>query len=693
MDQNITGETALFQQGQALRAMGNWEGAVAALEAASICNPHRPETLLSLGVLHLQRNQLRSALALLHRSLAERPDYAQAWNALGHTHAALGDHCAAFDAFTLACAHAPVDLAFTLHRAEAALNCHQASNLRQIYESEAELNPLAVAPLLGLGLLCIRERQTYAAIDVLEAAAALDTLSAEPPMLLGIAYSLALQPARAAPLLRQALDRDPDNAGIANDLAVTLSRLYRYEEGVALLNASIAKFGPSVVSLSNLATAQAALGEMDAAISAAQLAMLLAPKDTGPQRAWCNLLPYQDNISGAYLRAALECAAQTLPLVQPQLLNASRQLAKPLRIGLLSNVLRTHPVGWLTLAGLEALDRDAFSVHCFGRFDGSDAMANRFARFAASWHQIETMDDASVATLIREQNIDILIDLGGFGDAGRINVCALRPAPLQIKWVGMQYHTTGLNFIDYFISDQQETPPGYDAFYTEKLLRLPDGYVCYLPPSYAPDVSQLPARKTQHITFGCLNNLMKITPATLKAWGAILNAIPDSHLRLRCPQFSDPGPRNRITQALAEHGISPTRLYLSGRAAHREFLATYNEVDIALDPFPYSGGLSTCEALYMGVPVLTCAGEIFAARHSVSHLANVGLPNWIAATTDDYIAKAITFASDIAALENLRAGLRRCVVASPLCNAPRFGAALGQALRRIWVDYCATDLV
>jgi predicted O-linked N-acetylglucosamine transferase (SPINDLY family) len=315
-------------------------------------------------------------------------------------------------------------------------------------------------------------------------------------------------------------------------------------------------------------------------------------------------------------------------------------------------------------------------------------LAQRFAGFAASWHKTETMEDLDTAQCIRDAKIDILIDLGGFGDAGRIDVCAYRPAPLQVKWVGTQYHSTGLPFIDYFISDSQETPAGYDAFYSEKLLRLPDGYVCYLPPAYAPEVVPLPAERNGYLTFGCLNSLMKLTPSTLKTWTEILHGVADSRLHLQCTQFSEPGPRKRIRSFFEEHGIAEYRLRLSGRAKHREYISSYNEIDIALDPFPYSGGLSTCEALYMGVPVLTRAGEIFAARHSVSHLANVGMHDWIAADSEDYIAKAKAYAADISGLAALRAGLRRRVVASPLCDAPRFGRNLGAALRKIWVDYC-----
>jgi protein O-GlcNAc transferase len=696
MDQNVevdrgpnpSDEMALFEHGQALRAAGDWGGAILALQAAGRLNPHRPETFLSLGVLHLQHGQPQTALELIQQTLALRPEYPEARNTLGHVQTALGQYAAAFAAFTAACELAPAHLPFLLHRAEAALKCGKGAWLRQNLEAQADANPLSAGPLLGLGTIHILEGRPNDAIDQLEAARVLDSAAAEPPLLLGMAYSVALQPDRAAPLLRLALDRDPNNANIANDLAATLSRLSLSEESAALLNDSIAKFGPSVIMLSNLATAEAALGKMDAALAAALGALRLAPEDRRPNRAYCTLLPYMDDVSAPQLLAALQKSARVLRKVPQLPCTVSSQPDRPLRIGLLSNVLRTHPVGWLTLAGLEALDRGNFSVHCFGRFDATNWQANRFARFAAAWHQSETMDDAAVAKLINDNQIDILIDLGGIGDAGCIDVCAHRPAPIQVKWVGTQFHSTGLDFIDYFITDRQETPPGFEQFYTEKLLRLPDGYVCYLPPAYAPDVGPLPAYENQHLTFGCLNNVMKITPATLSAWSIIMRASPGAHLLLRSPQFSEPGPRARFSDLLGQHGISPERLKLSGRAPHREFLATYNEIDIALDPFPYSGGLSTCEALYMGVPVLTRSGDIFAARHSVSHLANVGLHDWIADTTDDYIAKAKTLSADLPALAKIRASLRAQTTASPLCNAPLFGKNLGAALREIWVVYC-----
>jgi predicted O-linked N-acetylglucosamine transferase (SPINDLY family) len=266
--------------------------------------------------------------------------------------------------------------------------------------------------------------------------------------------------------------------------------------------------------------------------------------------------------------------------------------------------------------------------------------------------------------------------------------CAHRVAPVQVKWVGMQSHSSGLVEMDWIVTDRWETPPGFEPLYSERLLRLPDGYVCYSPPPYAPDVVPLPALENGHITFGCFNNLAKITPLVIATWATILRRLPDARLILKTHQFSDTGTAERIHADFAAHGVAAAHVELRGASRHRSFLGQYNEIDIVLDPFPYSGGLTTCEALWMGVPTVTLPGEIFASRHSASHLSNVGLVDWVAADLDGYADLAVARAADPAALATLRAELRPWVKASPLCNAPRFGRNLGAALRHAWHEWC-----
>jgi predicted O-linked N-acetylglucosamine transferase (SPINDLY family) len=300
------------------------------------------------------------------------------------------------------------------------------------------------------------------------------------------------------------------------------------------------------------------------------------------------------------------------------------------------------------------------------------------------------MEDAALAAYVRGLGIDVLIDLGGYGDFGRLAMFAHRPAPVQVKWVGMQNHSTGLPEMDWFITDRWETPPHLAGTYSERLLELPDGYVCYSPPAYAPDVGPLPALARGHVTFGCFNNLAKITPRVIATWARILHRVPNARLVLKTQQFNEPSVRERIGNAFRSHDIPLERIELRGGSPHRVLLEQYNEIDFVLDPFPYSGGLTTCEALWMGVPTLTMPGETFASRHSFSHMSNVGLPDWVAQDEDAYVALAVAKAADIPALANVRDGLRARVKASPLFDATRFGRGLGVALRHAWWDWCET---
>ena len=394
-------------------------------------------------------------------------------------------------------------------------------------------------------------------------------------------------------------------------------------------------------------------------------------------------------VTGAELLAALQDCSDRLSREHPAGFANTPDPDRPLVVGLLSGSLRVHPVGWLTVAGFETLDPALFSIVCLAQNAASDWIARRFRALARDWHDVDALSDPALAAKARALGIDILIDLGGYGDSGRMTACAHRMAPVQVKWVGMQNHSSGLAEMDWIITDRWETPPELAHLYSERLLRLPDGYVCYSPPPYAPDVATLPAVANGHITFGCFNNLAKVTPRVIAVWCGIMRRLPGSRLVMKAHQFADESTRERILAGFAVHGVAASRIELRGPSRHRTFIGQYNDIDIVLDPFPYSGGLTTCEALWMGVPTVTLAGEIFASRHSVSHLSNAGLDDWVASDVASYADLAVAKASDIAALATLRSGLRARVKASPLCDAPRFGRNLGKALRTAWRDWCA----
>ena len=378
-----------------------------------------------------------------------------------------------------------------------------------------------------------------------------------------------------------------------------------------------------------------------------------------------------------------------------------------LRLGFVSPDLGRHPVGYFLVRVLESLSQLP-SPACRTRWNGrgtggegkqhtticysdriaKDDLTYRLQAAATHWRDVLGLSDQQLADQIRADRIDILFDLAGHTAHNRLLVFARKPAPIQVTWAGY-VGTTGLQAMDYLLADQYEVPPGAEQHYQERVLRMPDGYVCYDPPVYAPAVTPLPAldRDPQAgapVTFGCFNNPAKVTPQAIEVWARILRRLPGARLVLKFQGWNDSGVARRFNELFAAQGIEPGRLEFLGYSPHAELLAEYQRIDLALDPFPYNGGLTTCEALWMGVPVVTCPGETFASRHSFSHLSNAGLKETIARDLDEYVELAVSLGGDLPRLAMLRAGLRERMAASPLCDGKRFAINFACLLREVW---------
>jgi len=300
------------------------------------------------------------------------------------------------------------------------------------------------------------------------------------------------------------------------------------------------------------------------------------------------------------------------------------------------------------------------------------------------------MSNASVIKTIHEDGIDILIDLAGHTGLNRLGIFACKPAPVQVSYLGYP-NTTGLSTVDYRLTDDWADPPGLtERFYTEKLVRLPRGFLCYSPGQGVPEVGPLPALQDGNVTFGSFNILPKMTPAVVTLWSAILTAVPGSCLMLKNNSVADSATREDVYERFTAHGIARERLQLLGRQATlAEHMATYNGIDIALDPFPYNGTTTSCEALWMGVPVVTLAGQAHAGRVGVSILAQIGLPECIASTPEEYLAITTRLANDREKLKRLRSELRGRMKGSALCDAAGFTRSLETAYRDMWREWCA----
>ena len=361
----------------------------------------------------------------------------------------------------------------------------------------------------------------------------------------------------------------------------------------------------------------------------------------------------------------------------------TRDPERPLRLGFVSGDFFYHPVGVFLAPVLERLARDQWFTVCYANQQKNDELTRRLTAAAGLWREVHDLSDEALAERIRADEIDLLVDLSGHTGRNRLLTFARRPAPVQLTWMGY-VGTTGLSAIDYLIADRCHVPLGCEEHYREQVLRLPDGYLCYEPPAYAPPVGPLPALTAGHVTFGCFNNVAKITAAVVAIWSEILRRQPSSRLVLKYHWLDDAGLRQRLSNLFAVESINPARVEMLGSTTHLDQLKQYNRIDVALDSFPYAGGLTTCESCWMGVPVVTCPGETFASRHSLSHLFNIGLTETIANNLTEYVDKAVSLAGDLPYLADLRMGLRKQMELSPLCDCDRYTVQFAGALRKVW---------
>ncbi|MCL7928591.1 tetratricopeptide repeat protein [Halomonas llamarensis] len=359
-----------------------------------------------------------------------------------------------------------------------------------------------------------------------------------------------------------------------------------------------------------------------------------------------------------------------------------------LRIGVLSSGLRIHPVGNMITSILENLPESEFELIAYSLSHINDKRAQRLKKCFDEWNAVIHLSDEDLAERLRQDDIDILFDMCGHSEGQRLLAIAEEPAPLIIKWVGGLINTTGPSAIDYLLSDSVETPEGVDDYYIEKLIRMPDDYICYLPAEKIPPVRALPAQKNGYITLGCFNNPSKLNAEIIAHWAEVMHQLPNSKLFLKGSQYEGEDFLEQTRKQFSIHGIEAERLIMEAFSPHFFLLDAYNQVDIALDPWPYSGGLTTCEALLMGVPVVTMPGPTFAGRHSATHLVNAGLPELVAKSWEEYRQRVLELAKDLESLTVIRKGLRKQLLASPVCDAPRFAKHFSIAMRAIWERYC-----
>jgi len=463
----------------------------------------------------------------------------------------------------------------------------------------------------------------------------------------------------------------------------------------------LTKNAPDMAELhGNLANVQKDLGELDAALAGFSHAIRLKPAQADT---WHNLLltlQYADHARAAdcahWHRAfaeQFEAPWRGRVAAHPN----SREPERRLRVGWVSADFCNHSVSYFTLPLLQALAaRPDLGLELYGYSQVlvHDPLSKQLEACCTKWRHVLGLNDDELEDCIRRDQIDILIDLSGHTANNRLPVFARKPAPVQVGWLGYP-DSSGLTHIDWRITDRHGDPEGADEYYSEKLWRLPEVFCCYRPmirfpekrqhPDYA--VWPTPALETGYLTFGCCNNIAKLTPTTLKLWAKVLHAVPNSRLLLELAGLEQSTLSHKLLADFAALDVPAERLQLIHRDRAWQY-RRYQQIDIALDPFPANGGTSSCDVLWMGVPLVTLSGERFVSRLGASLLHAVGHPEWIAHTAEEYVQIAQRLAADVPALNAIREGLRAETEASPLMDEAGFAEVFAGALRGMWREWC-----
>ncbi|MFQ5642931.1 MAG: tetratricopeptide repeat protein [Thiogranum sp.] len=650
-----------------------------------------PRALYLLGTLKAQRGDPAEAARHLREATRLDPTFSGAWINLGNALLQLGNADEAGTCYHKAIATDPnlTDAHFGLGRALLSLRRH--TEAQSHFERALTLKPDFANARYQLGKALEQQGELTEAVACYHQA-----LQQNPRLLhintdLGRALRTLGRLDEALNAFREIIRANPDAAGAWNNLGNVLRQLARMGEAADCYRRALTIEPEMAEAWNNLGNVLKALGQLDDAADAYRRAVELKPGFTqahGNLLLCLNYIPacdekqlFREHKRWAEIHATPQQAAGNH--------TNSPDPDRRLRIGYVSPDLRTHAVTRFFEPLFAHHDHGVVETTCYAQLIQDDDTTRRLQSLSDGWHRTVGMTHQELAEQIRNDGIDILVDLAGHTARNRLPVFGLRPAPVQVSWLGYP-NTTGMSSIDYRLTDAITDPDGADTLYTEKLIRLEAGLTRYLPPADAPEPGPLPARETARVTFGSLNNLVKLNDAVISLWSRVLKRAPGSRLLLFRDMLQS-GVEERIRAEFARHGINGEQLELRyEQISQCSYLSVYREIDIALDPFPWNGHVTTCEALWMGVPVITLLGPVHRGRLSASVMHQVGLEELVAENPDDYVYIAGELAGDLERLVQLHTGLRQQVAESPLCDGPGLAREVEAIYRRIWRHWCTT---
>lgn len=647
----------LLEEGLAAHRSGRLEQAAAVYRQVLQRWPKQPDALYLYGLVVQRTGNHAEAIRLFTQATQANPKHARAYLQLGFSLNAADRAKEAASVFKAAITAQP-NLAEAHHQLGNTLR-----TLNQLPESLASLReatrlaPSEAVFWLSRGLTCMNSGLLDEAVESFQHAVKLDPSRPEARAILGQVLLAQKRTDEARARLNEALQLRPDYATVHHDLGRLCVEEGRLTEAAQhYRNALKIKLEPDTQT--NL------------------LYLLHYLPDTEPEQHFLEHRRWSEWFEQPLRKAW-----------RPHRNDASP--GRRLRIGYVSPDLRDHAVASFIEPVLKLHRRGDFETFCYANVKAPDENTRRLQLLAGQWRDIYGWNPEKAAELVRQDGIDILVDLAGHTTDNALLVFAHKPAPVQATWIGYP-NTTGLEAMDYRLTDSISDPLGQtDRWHSERLIRLPETFSCYCPPAESPAVGPLPALTNGHVTFGSFNNFRKVSEPALAVWARLLREMPTARLLMKSQGLGNPKTAQRLRDHLIRAGVGGERIELhSAGQSKQQHLEFYNRVDLCLDPFPYNGTTTTCDAFWMGVPVVTLAGRTHVARVGLSLVSHLGFPEWGVATPDDFAAKCRQLTSDLDGLANLRLRLRDHMRQSPLCDAPRFINHLETAFRAMWQQWC-----
>jgi len=636
-------------------------------------NPNQAVATHYLGAIEHQQGNNPLAEQLIRKALKLDPNMLQAYNNLGIVLRALGKLEQARITYLKLIKLKPdyADAHCNLGAVYQSLN--EADNAINSLNTAIKLDPNHVNAYNTLGIMHRSIKNLDLSISCLQKVITLEPSFAEAHNNLGNVFYEQKDYEPAIHCYQSALKYKADYAEAFNNLGRLLKETGHFEKAISTFQQALELQPNNDTFLFNCALLYHEMGQSQLAIEYYQKIVNLGSALNSHLLAMnCFSVFSQEELFKLHCEWGQE-TIKNLPINRPKTRKLNLKKEQRLRIGYVSADFRMHSVSYFFEPLIAHHDKAKVEVYCYANNKEEDHVTEAIKGYADHWRSITTLSDLDVVNLIHKDKIDILIDLAGHTGGHRLEVFAYKPAPLQITWLGYP-NTTGLSTIDYRLTDEQADPEAEDKqLHSEKLIRLPHGFLCFNGDQELDYQPEAPIAKHKYITFGSFNNFIKVTQEVLETWSEILAEIPDSKLVIKSQQLTNKSTQKNILDIFIKQGIDTDRITLLGKVAnYNEHLAMYSQIDIALDPFPYNGTTTTFEALWMGVPTLTIRGDHHISRVGASILQRIGLDDFIAHDKQDYIAKAKAYSEDAPYLNQLRKGLRDRAINSDLCNAQQF---------------------